>query len=67
MVDTFCQKQKKKKPAKEVHLGKIAIGKITACNFDKKTPSQVTFTEKLTKKIVKFCRILQRTEAIIST
>ena len=25
--------KKKKKSAKEVYLGKIAIGKITACNF----------------------------------
>ena len=27
------KKKKKKNSAKEVYLGKIAIGKITACNF----------------------------------
>ena len=49
----FCQKVKKK-PAKEV---KIADGKITVCNFNKKTPSQVPFT-------VKFFRIFQHTEVV---
>ena len=63
---TLFVKNKKKKPAKEVHLGKIAVGKIMAYNFNKRTPSQVTFTEKLTKKIVKFCRIFQRTEAMFN-
>ena len=36
-----------------------------ACNFNKKIPSLVPFTGKLTKKIVKFYRISQRTEAVI--
>ena len=53
----FCQKVKKK-PAKEVYLGKIAAGKITARNFNKKTPSQVPFT-------VKFFRIFQHTEVVV--
>ena len=51
----FCQNVKK--PAKEVYLGKIAAGKITARNFNKKTPSQVPFT-------VKFFRIFQHTEVV---
>ena len=34
----------KRKPANEVYRGKIAAGKITACNFNEKTPSQVPFT-----------------------
>ena len=55
----------KKKPAKEVYLGKIAIGKIIACSFNKKTPSQVSFTVKLTQKIFKFFRIPQRAEVVI--
>ena len=49
----FCQKAKKIL-AKEV---KIAAGKITVCNFNKKTPSQVPFT-------VKFFRIFQHTEVV---
>ena len=36
-------------------LSKIAAGKITACNFNKKTPSHVPFT-------VTFFRIFQLTE-----
>ena len=55
--DFFCQKVKKK-PAKEVYLGRIAAGKITAYNFNKKTPSQVPFT-------VKFFRIFQYTEVVV--
>ena len=48
----------KRKPAKEVYLCKIAAGKITACNFNKKTPSQVAFT-------VMFFRIFQHTEVVV--
>ena len=48
----------KKKPAKEVYLGKIAAGKITARNFNKKTPSQVPFT-------VKFFRIFQDSQVVV--
>ena len=44
--------------AKEVYLSKIAAGKITACNFNKKTPSQVPFT-------VTFFRIFQHTEVVV--
>ena len=47
----FCQK------VKEDYLGKIAAGKITARNYNKKTPSQVPFT-------VKFFRIFQHTEVV---
>ena len=48
----------KREPAKEVYLGKIAAGKITACNFNKKTPSQVPFT-------VTFFRIFQHTKVVV--
>ena len=49
---------------KKFVFGKIAVGKKQPATF-KKTPSQVPFTGKLTKIIVKFCRISQRTEAVI--
>ena len=48
----------KRKPAKEVYLGKIAAGKITACDFNKKIPSQVPLT-------VKFFRIFQHTQVVV--
>ena len=54
----FCQKVQKKNPAKEVYLGKIAAGKITACIVHKKTPSQVPFS-------VKFFRIFQHTKIVV--
>ena len=57
-VSPHLLSKSKRKPAKEVDLGKIAGGKITVCNFNKKTPSQVPFT-------VKFFRIFQRTEVVV--
>ena len=48
----------KRKPVNKVYRGKIAAGKITACNFNKKTPSYVSFT-------VKFFRIFQHTEITV--
>ena len=56
VISHFLLKSKRK-PAKEVYLSKIAAGKITAYNFNKKTPSQVPFT-------VTFFRIFQHTEVI---
>ena len=58
VAHTFCQKVNKRKSAKEVYLGKIAAGKITACNFNKKTPSHVPFT-------VTFFRIFQHTKVVV--
>ena len=46
------------KPAKEIYLSKIAAGKNTACNFNKKATAQVPFT-------VTFFRIFQHTEVIV--
>ena len=57
MVSPHFLSKSKRKPAKEVYLSKIAAGKITACNFIKKTPSQVPFT-------VTFFRIFQHTEVV---
>ena len=48
----------KRKPAKEVYLSKIAAGKITACNFNKKTSWQVPST-------VTFFLTFQNTEVIV--
>ena len=58
VVSPHFLSKSKRKPAKEVYLGKIAVGKITACNFNKKTPSQVPFT-------VKFFRIFQHTDIVV--
>ena len=58
VVSPHFLSKSKRKPAKEVCLGKIAVGKITACNFNKKTPSQVPFT-------VKFFRIFQHTDIVV--
>ena len=58
VVSPHFLSKSKRKPAKEVYLGKIAAGKITACNFNKKTPSQVPFT-------VTFFRIFQHTEVVV--
>ena len=58
MVSPHFMSKSKRKPAKEVYFGKIAAGKITACNFNKKTPSQVPFT-------VKFFRIFQHTKFVV--
>ena len=48
----------KRKPAKEVYFGKIVVGRITACNFNRRTPSQVLFT-------VKFFCIFEHTEVVV--
>ena len=58
MVSPHFLSKSKRKLAKDVYLGKIAAGKITACNFNKKSLSQVPFT-------VKFFRIFQDTEFIV--
>ena len=58
MVSPHFLSKSKRKPAEEVYLGKIAAGKITVRNFNKKTPSQVPFT-------VKFFRIFQHTEVVV--
>ena len=58
MVGPHFLSKSKRKPAKEVYLGKIAAGKITACDFNKKTPSQVPLT-------VKFFRIFQHTQVVV--
>ena len=42
-----------------------SYGLLTEVAFNKKIPWQVPFFGKLTKMIVKFCRISQRTEAVI--
>ena len=55
MVSPHFFSKSKGKPAKEVYLSKIAAGNITACNFNKKTPPQVPFTDT-------FFRIFQHTE-----
>ena len=57
VVSPHFLSKSKRKLAKDVYLGKIAAGKITACNFNKRTPSQVPFT-------VKFFRIFQHTEVV---
>ena len=43
----------KRKPAKQVYLGKIAAGKLTTCNFNKKTSSQVPFTADIRQRVIK--------------
>ena len=58
VVSPHFLSKSKRKPAKEVYLSKIAASKITACNFNKKTPSQVPFT-------VTFFRIFQHTEVVV--
>ena len=58
VVSPHFLSKSKRKPAREVYLGKIAVGKITACNVNKKTPSQVPFT-------VKFFRIFQHTDIVV--
>ena len=58
MASRHFLSKSKRKPAKEVYLGKIAAGKIAACNFNKKTHSQVPFT-------VKFFCIFQHTEVVV--
>ena len=60
MVSPHFLSKSKRKPAKEVYLSKIAAGKITACNFNKKAPSLAPFT-------VTFFRIFQHTEVNVST
>ena len=58
VVSPHFLSKSKRKPAKEVYLTKIAAGKITACNFNKKTPSHVPFT-------VTFFRIFQHTKVVV--
>ena len=58
MVSPHFLSKSKRKPTKEVYLGKIAAGRITACDFNKKTPSQVPLT-------VKFFRIFQHTQVVV--
>ena len=58
VVSPHLLSKSKRKPAKEVYLSKIAAGKVTAWNFNKKIPSQVPFT-------VTFFRIFQHTEVVV--
>ena len=60
MVSPHFLSKSKKNPSKEVYLRKIAAGKTTACNFNKKTPDSFagTFT-------VKFFRIFQHAEVVV--
>ena len=53
MVSPHFLSKSKRKPAKEIYLGKI-----TACSFNKKAPSQVPFT-------VKFFRIFQDSQVVV--
>ena len=58
-------KNLKKLLQKKSIFGKTTVGKKQPANLVKKTPFQVTFTGKLTKKIVKFCHISQLAEVVI--
>ena len=58
VVSPHLLSKSKRKPAKEVYLSKIAAGKVTAWNFNKKISSQVPFT------ITFFC-IFQHTEVVV--
>ena len=60
VVSPHFLSKSKKIPSKEVYLRKIAAGKTTACNFNKKTPDSFagTFT-------VKFFRIFQHAEVVV--
>ena len=60
VVSPHFLSKSKKNPSKEVYLRKIAAGKTTACNFNKKTPDSFagTFT-------VKFFRIFQHAEVVV--
>ena len=58
VVSSHLLSKSKRKPAREVYLSKIAAGKVTVWNFDKKIPSQVPFT-------VTFFRIFQHTEVVV--
>ena len=58
VVSSHLLSKSKGKPAKEVYLSKVAAGKVTAWNFNKKIPSQVPFT-------VKFFRTFQHTEVVV--
>ena len=59
MVSSHLLSKSKRKPAKEVYLNKIASGKVTAWNFNKKIPSLVSFT-------FTFFRIFQHTEVVVA-
>ena len=39
VVSSHLLSKTKRKPAKEVYLSKIAVGKVTAWNFNKKIPA----------------------------
>ena len=58
VVSSHLLSKSKGKPAKKVYLSKVAAGKVTAWNFNKKIPSQVPFT-------VKFFRTFQHTEVVV--
>ena len=60
VVSPHFLSKSKKNSSKEVYLGKIAAGKTTAYNFNKKTPDSFscTFT-------VRFVRIFQHTEVAV--
>ena len=59
VVSSHLLSKSKRKPAKEVYLNKIASGKVTAWNFNKKIPSLVSFT-------FTFFRIFQHTEVVVA-
>ena len=52
---------------KTLILGKTAVSKITACNFSKETPSQVSFTGKLTKRSFSFVVFPSARKLLLST
>ena len=58
VVSPHLLSKSKRKPAKEVYLSNIAADKVTAWNFNKKIPSQVSFT-------VTFFRFFQHTEVVV--
>ena len=52
---------------KTLILGKNAVSKITVCNFSKETPSQVSFTGKLTKRSFSFVVFPSAQRLLLST
>ena len=66
VVSPHFLSKSKRKLAKDVYLGKIAAGKITACNFNKKTPSQVPFTVTLFSYFFSIQKLLSSTLTWIS-
>ena len=65
MVGQQFLSSKKKSPSKRISsLVKLLLAK-SSLHLYLTNPSEVPFTGKVTQKIVKLCRISQRTEAVI--